>query len=524
MPIAREFLRTADLLPEPLLLVARDGAVVAASRAARRLCADEAPAGVALASLCDATPDQVEALLRSVFRTRELVPGTLVIRTRDGERRKCRVEGALYRPAGPGGPALAMLRMIPNDEAVGRFVALNQRIDQLTQEIAARRRIEATLQEERERLRVTLWSIGDGVITTDPAARVRFMNPVAEQLTGWTIAQAVGLPLDEVFRIVHEDTRAVVENPVHRVLREGRIVGLANHTALLARDGTERAIADSGAPVRDEHGRIMGVVLVFHDVSERNAMERAVRQQARELMLADRRKDEFLAMLAHELRNPLAPLANGLQILRMHAPVPPQAGDVLDMMQRQLRHLTRMVDDLLDVARITRGAIQLRREPLAIAAALKLAIEQTASHLREHRQPLEAELPPPALRVNADPTRLAQVFANLLSNASKFSPDGTPIRIDWERRDERHVRIRVRDQGIGMTPEAIGSVFELFVQGNTSLDRSRGGLGIGLTVVRALVEMHDGRVLASSAGPGQGSEFCVDLPLLEVQGGADTSL
>jgi PAS domain S-box-containing protein len=350
------------------------------------------------------------------------------------------------------------------------------------------------------------------------------MNPVAEQLTGWTSAQAVGLPLDEVFRIVHEDTRAVVENPVHRVLREGRIVGLANHTSLLARDGTERAIADSGAPVRDEHGRIMGVVLVFHDVSERNAMERAVRRQAQELMLADRRKDEFLAMLAHELRNPLAPLANGLQILRMHAPVPPQAGDVLDMMQRQLRHLTRMVDDLLDVARITRGAIQLRREPLAVGAALKLAIEQTASHLREHRQPLEADLPPPALRVNADPTRLAQVFANLLSNASKFSPDGTPIRIDWDMRDDRHVRIRVRDQGIGMVPEAIGSAFDLFVQGNTSLDRSRGGLGIGLTVVRALVEMHEGQVLASSAGPGQGSEFCVDLPLLGVHDDGQAAL
>src|SRR5205085_5085402 len=169
---------------------------------------------------------------------------------------------------------------------------------------------------QREWLAVTLSSIGDAVIATDNAGRVLFMNAVAEKLTGWRQPEAAGAPLDRVFRIVNEGTRATVESPVEKVLREGTVQGLANHTVLVAQDGTERPIDDCAAPIRDQHGT-HGVVLIFHDVTERRDLERQLRERAEKLAEADRLKDEFLAMLAHELRNPLAPIRNALHVLQL---------------------------------------------------------------------------------------------------------------------------------------------------------------------------------------------------------------
>jgi PAS domain S-box-containing protein len=332
-------------------------------------------------------------------------------------------------------------------------------------------------------------------------------------LTGWKVAEAEGRPLEGVFAIVNEFSREPVENPVTRVLREGRIVGLANHTMLISKDGTERPIADSGAPIRNESGAIIGVVLVFHDITERYEMERELHRKTLKLQEADKRKDEFLSMLAHELRNPLAPLTTGVHLLRQSADAPERVLKTAAMMGRQLGHMTRLVDDLLDVARLTRGRIELRKARVPLRDVLAQAVE-VSRPLIESRGHQLVFGPVPEVHVDADPTRLVQVFGNLLNNSAKYTPAGGKIWLTSVA-EPGSVVAAVRDSGEGMDAALLPNVFDLFTQAHRSLDRSQGGLGIGLTVVRAIVEMHGGDIRAHSAGIGQGSTFEVRLPVAD---------
>jgi len=651
--------------------------------------------------------------------------------------------------------------------------------------LAARQRAEEALRRQTEWLRITLASIGDAVISTDSAGQVTFLNAVAERLTGWPQAEAVGRPLPEIFRIVHERTRQPADNPALRALREGTIVGLANHTVLIARDGSERPIDDSAAPMRDETGATVGAVLVFRDISERKQAEEAMarlaaivassedaivsktldsiirtwnagaerlfgytaaeavgqsilliipperhaeermildhlcrgeriesfetvrvakdgrridisltvsplrdsdgqvsgvskiarditaqkrlleheREQARllrevaaaaltihsagslgsilgvvagearrilgthqgdaslapddaeprerpaeaaalladlaqevcrtnwpvrltpaeltnhaaarglpvpaaptgwlaapfvgrggrnlglvhvagktageftesdeailvqlahiaavaienarlncELRDQDRRKDEFLALLAHELRNPLAPLRNGLQVLRL-AGATSEAGDhARAMMERQLGHMVRLIDDLLDVSRISRNKMELRRSWVPLADIIGSAVETARPMMEAAGHELTVALPPEPVYLDADLTRLAQVFGNLLTNSAKYTEPGGRV---WlrARRDGAQVAVDVQDTGIGIPVEAQPTIFDMFSQVDRSIERSTGGLGIGLALVKGLVEMHGGTVSVASAGPGQGSTFTVRLPL-----------
>jgi PAS domain S-box-containing protein len=667
----------------------------------------------------------------------------------------------------------------------------------LLQEEAARTAAEASAREierQREQLRVTLASIGDAVIVTDTRGAVTFLNPVAVALTGWQAHEAAGRPLAQVFRIINEHTRQPVEDPVSRVLREGTVIGLANHTLLIARDGREVPIDDSGAPIRGEGGAIAGVVLVFRDVTEarlylaaivessddaiiskdlagvitswnrgaerlygytaaeavgrpvsilmapehpeelpaiterirrgeriehletvrirkdgtrldvsltispiknaageivgaskiarditaRKWQEASLRflaeasevlgelldvpgtlqkvaglavphfadwcvvdlleadgtlhrvavahadparvEQARELSRryparpdephgpahvlrtgrpelaaevpdallvaaardeehlrllrgvgfrsfisvplavrdrllgvltfltaesgrrygpddlrlaedlahraaiaienarlyaamqeADRRKDEFLAMLAHELRNPLAPIRNALHVMKQPGASALLLRQVREMAERQAQHMGRLLDDLLDVSRISRGRIELRKELVDVAAVVHRTIEAVRPLLEERRHEVEVALPPGPLRVEADPTRLEQILMNLLNNAAKYTDPGGHIRVSAER-DGGEVVLRVRDTGIGIAADMLPKVFDLFVQAERRLDRAQGGVGIGLTLVKRLTELHGGRVEAHSEGPGRGSEFVVRLP------------
>jgi PAS domain S-box-containing protein len=690
----------------------------------------------------------------------------------------------------------------------------------LLQEEAARKAAEAGAREarlaqtaerhQREQLRATLASIGDAVIVTDRDGLVTFLNPVAEALTGWGPREAAGQPLDRVFHIINEQTQQAVESPVKKVLREGVTVGLANHTVLIARDGREIPIDDSGAPIRGEDGTVAGVVLVFRDVTEvrravearlhlaaivessddaiisqdldgiivswnrgaerlygytaeevlgqpltmlvppdqpdelpgmlerlrhgeqidhyqtvrmrkdgsrvdvsltispiRNAEgkivgaskitrditaarrnEAALRflaeaskllaevldvdstlrrvaglavphfadwcavdlleadgslrrlavahadpakielahelyrryppepaapfgawrvlrtgqselvseitdsllaetvkdqgllallqelglksymgvplgahgktfgvltfvsaesgrhygaadlrlaedlgqraavaiENARlygELREADRRKDEFLAMLAHELRNPLAPIRSALHVMKMSGASGSALERARQITERQVQYMVRLVDDLLDVSRIMRGRIELRREPVDLATVISQAVETAQPMVDAQGQRLVVSTPPEPLRLEADPTRLAQVVANLLNNAAKFSGPGGRIWLTAQREGEE-AALRVRDEGAGVRADLLPYIFDLFVQGDRTLERSQGGLGIGLTLVKRLVEMHGGTVVARSEGPGRGSEFIVRLPLL-VDGGRGTA-
>ena len=270
-------------------------------------------------------------------------------------------------------------------------------------------------------------------------------------------------------------------------------------------DGSRRTVLAHANPIHDEAGTLLGAVNVLVDITERKQTEEALRE-------ADRRKSEFLAMLAHELRNPLAPLRNGLQIIRLAMHDRAALEQAHGMMERQLGHMVRLIDDLLDLSRITKGKIELRRERIDLAAAVQDAVETSRPLIEELGHTLTVTLPPRRLSVDADRTRLAQVFANLLNNAAKYSERGGHIRLNVER-EGSDVVVKVRDSGIGIPADLLPRLFEIFTQADHTLERAQGGLGIGLSLVRGLVELHGGRVEAHSDGPGQGSEFVVRLPL-----------
>ena len=927
------FLGFADPLPEPMLLLSGQGLVLAGNRAIGNrfgVKLDELR-GRKLADVVTDAPDEVARYIRSCARSRSLVLGALDLRVQGRTSVPCRAEGMLLQPRDGDREALLLLRLIPKSSAIGQFVALNLRIEELGKEIQRRRQAEVAAREREEQLHVTLHSIGDAVITTDTKGRVALMNPVAERLTGWSHDEAAGLPLDAVFKVVNEATREPMENPALRALREGMIVGLANHTTLISRHDVERPIADSAAPIRFGQEAVVGSVLVFRDVSEQRRAEAALREsearfrlladtipqlawvaehegdvswynrrwyeytgmtpeeleergweavhdpkvlpevldrmqtsmtsgepfemvfplkgadgrfrsfltrvnpfrdregrilywfgtstdideqrQAQEALAeserrfrqladampqivwtagtdgqieytnrrwreltglpesmgnagwaqilhpdeakaardlwaaslrsgerfekelrlldrhdrtyrwhllrtipvrdeqgnvvrwygtstdiheqkraaessrflaeasgalagvvdyestlqkvanlavphfadwsavdmvdddgglrrlaiahqdvesidlvhrltreyppdpespsgafavlrtgrpqiisdvtdemleraarderhldllralrlksyicvplaasgnalgvltfataesgrrytevdlalavdlarraavavenarlyqalreADRRKDEFLATLAHELRNPLAPIRNSLQILKM-----PRVDDETrersrETMERQVQHMVRLVDDLLDVSRVMRGKIELRRERVELAVVVARAVETIQPLLDARGQELNVRLPTESLPIRADPVRLSQVIGNLVANATKFSHPTGRIWLTGERDGDMAV-VRLRDEGIGIAPQMLTRIFDLFVQADHASSRAAGGLGIGLTLVRNLVELHDGTVEARSDGPGKGSEFTVRLPI-----------
>ena len=341
-------------------------------------------------------------------------------------------------------------------------------------------------------------SIADAVITTDVQGRITAFNAIAESFTGWTQAEAFGHPLDDVFHLVNEDSRCSVENPVAGALREHTVTSLSGHGLLIGKYGEERPIEDSATPIRDADGRACGCVLVFWDVTALRERERLVdelRERAAKLSEDNLRKSEFLATLAHELRNPLAPMVSVLQALRRSEGGAGTLHRSVDILERQLKQLVRLVDDLLDVNRITHGRLELRQSD---AAGHKLHVS------------LRAE----PRRLRADPARLAQVFGNLINNSCKYTRPGGTIWVTAARVGN-DVEVSIKDNGIGIPPDKLNAIFEMFTQLDRSFARSQGGLGIGLTLVKTLVEMHGGSVEARSDGVGHGSESVVRLPMLE---------
>ncbi|WP_296941981.1 PAS domain-containing protein [uncultured Massilia sp.] len=322
--------------------------------------------------------------------------------------------------------------------------------------------------------------------------------------------------------------------------RHTGLAGAAGRTALeLVPDldafwvDTYGRVALSGEPVRFESGaEAMGrwfdvyatrigdprrhrVALLFSDISARKHADDRLRRLAADLSEADRRKTEFLATLAHELRNPLAPIRSALGVLRLSGDSAAAVARVRDMMERQVGHMVHLIDDLLDVARISGGKLELKRARVALQQVLSSAIETSLPMIEAGRHALRVDMPDEALVADVDVTRIAQVVANLLNNAAKYTPAGGRIDLAM-RRDGDHAAIVVADTGIGIPAEALDGVFEMFNQVGRSLDRSQGGLGIGLSLVRRLVELHDGSVTAASGGAGAGSTFTVRLPLASI--------
>lgn len=265
-------------------------------------------------------------------------------------------------------------------------------------------------------------------------------------------------------------------------------------------------------PVLGQDGEVEAVAGTARDVTDRKRLEDDLRQSAADLSEADRKKDEFLSTLAHELRNPLAPIRTGIELMRTTGDSTDVAEEVRGMMEGQLSHLVRLVDDLLDTSRITQGKMTLRKERVELKDIVGRAVQATASFIKDANQDLEVKLPEEPLALYVDPTRITQVLSNLLVNAAKYSLSGGRIVLSVERLQDDLI-LSIKDTGIGIPEDMLENIFGMFTQVDQSLEKSHGGLGIGLTLVKRLVEMHEGTVTARSEGPGKGSEFIVRLPI-----------
>jgi signal transduction histidine kinase/CheY-like chemotaxis protein len=299
--------------------------------------------------------------------------------------------------------------------------------------------------------------------------------------------------------------------PATRPAPAGSRVRSAVVTPLLARDRTLGVLILAFGPSGRKHEP--ADLALAEDLASRAAIALDNARLYKDVERADRQKNEFLSMLAHELRNPLAPIRNSAQIIRAVAPDHPKLKIARDVIDRQLAHMVRLVDDLLDVSRITSGKIQLKAEKVDLKAVVALAVEASRPGIEQAKHKFELSVPADPLWVTGDPARLSQVVTNLLNNAAKYTEEGGRVSLAVVR-DGAEATVRVRDTGVGIPADMLGTVFDLFTQVDRSLDRSQGGLGIGLTLVKRLVEKHGGTVGAHSDGPGKGSEFMVRLPLI----------
>ncbi|HEY0930498.1 MAG TPA: PAS domain S-box protein [Gemmatimonas sp.] len=388
----------------------------------------------------------------------------------------------------------------------------------LVLDVTERRAAEMSLRESEERFRsmadsapVIIWmSASDGTIT--------YVNQKWHDFTGiGPIDIAAIVPYERV----HQDDREEQLRQFREAMQTHRT--FRQELRMRRHDGTYRWVINTATPRFGEAGEFLGFIGSVLDIEDRKQLENELRSLAAHLSDADRRKDEFLATLAHELRNPLAPLRNGVEILRLAAPSPEIIERTRGMMERQLGQLVRLVDDLLDVSRITSGKLELRHDLLTLQIKLKNAAEASNPTLVARSQRLHITAPEAPVVVEGDAARLSQIFANLLDNASKYSPPDTDIHVSVST-TAKHAVVTVRDQGQGIPRHLLHKVFDLFAQVDRTLERTTGGLGIGLTLVKRLVEMHGGTITAESPGEGNGSTFTVVLPLAAANAGGGHTL
>ncbi|MEP7380957.1 MAG: histidine kinase N-terminal domain-containing protein [Gemmatimonadota bacterium] len=433
-------------------------------------------------------------------------PG-LVAQVRDGSMQAAR--GEPFRAELPyfvadGSERTVDVSIVPIRDPDGRVLFLAPTGNDITE----RKRAESALRQKVEEMSTLLDTLPIAVFLAHDAAASSISGNAAAHLLLRTGRSNLSMsaPDDERprhFRVFQDGVElAPEEMPVQRAARGEQVRNVEVEDRF--DDGTVLHTLMSAAPLFDDAGRARGAIATVLDVTERKRSLEALQD-------SDRRKTEFLATLAHELRNPLAPLLNGLQLMRVAATDDALVDKARTMMERQLAQLVRLVDDLLDVSRISQGKLALRTEPVELTAVLASAVETSRPLIDQMQQTLRVDVPDEPIVVDADLTRMAQVFMNLLNNAAKYSEPGGQIEVAVTC-DPREVAVSVRDSGIGIAPEQLPLIFDMFSQVEHSIERSRGGLGIGLSLVQRLVEMHGGRIEARSEGVGRGSEFVVHLP------------
>ncbi|HEX5000245.1 MAG TPA: PAS domain S-box protein [Terriglobia bacterium] len=393
-------------------------------------------------------------------------------------------------------------------QAVGRDITARKRAEEEHRQLESQRQIERVLRESEARFRslcdnapVLIWMSG-------LRNEALYFNKPWLDFTGRSIEQELGFGWIES---VHPDDRESVADACNAAFVRREPAAL--HFRLRRHDGVYRWVLDNGIPHFGADGAFSGYIGSCVDITSRKLAEEELEQAAR-------RKDEFLAMLGHELRNPLAPIGMAVEIIRKLPPDTARTASALDVIARQLSLLTRLVDDLLDVSRITRGKITLLTAPVELSAVVAQAVETSRPLIEGRGHELHVVVPEEPVRVQGDAARLSQVLSNLLNNAARYTPNGGRIGLTVDRQGD-HAIVVVSDNGIGLTADMIERVFDLFAQ-LESRDRAQGGLGVGLTLVKRLVEQHGGEVEARSAGRGQGSQFIVRLPALEDQSECDS--
>jgi PAS domain S-box-containing protein len=358
-------------------------------------------------------------------------------------------------------------------------------------------------EEERRKLASIIETSADSVIGTDLKASIVSWNAGAEKLFGYTAEEALGQPISILIPTEHRD------EGMELLARISRGESIRHYdTVRIAKDGRRIDVSLGVSPIKDAEGKIIGAARIARDITDRKRAEAALRE-------ADQRKDDFLALLGHELRNPLAGIVNGIQVLKHIGSTESEVMEIQSIIERQAIHMSRLIDDLLDVARIARGKVALRTQRLDLAALVRQTVEDHRPMLRENTLALDLQSSSDPLWIDGDPVRLSQVLGNLLNNAIKFTDRGGQIFVKtWSDEDARFAIVEVRDEGIGMTRDTMASLFEPFAQGEGTLGRSRGGLGLGLALVKGLVELHRGAIDVESRGLGQGSAFTIRLPLV----------
>lgn len=346
------------------------------------------------------------------------------------------------------------------------------------------------------------------IILLDPNGLIRWWNPGAEEIFGIASSEAIGQHASLLF--TPEDIERGI--PDHEIAT-AKADGAAEDDRWLARPNGSRFWATGVLiPVRDADGQLLGFGKILRNRTDLREQVETLRNQVDASEAVHHRKDFFLSTLSHELRNPLAPLSNAVQLIRATAPVTPELEHHLKIIERQVDNLRRLVDDLMDLSRIGAGKVELKKEKVPIHDVVHRAVECASPLVRERRHRLDVLLPVTPIIVEADPDRLGQVFINLITNAAKYTHDGGRIWVKGTTEGDEAV-VHIEDSGVGIPPDMLPHIFELFTQVESSRPQSRGGLGIGLSVVKNLVTLHGGSVQVRSDGPGKGSEFTVRLPM-----------